>query len=86
LVWGKGGKMLSSMVSSTVVTSMMATVGISELSIIATTCLIALLAIYEISSATKLWNSRFRLALNMAIIPLFITFIALVIYKTAEIL
>ena len=78
--------MLSSMVSSTVVTSMMATVGISELSIIATTCLIALLAIYEISSATKLWNSRFRLALNMAIIPLFITFIALVIYKTAEIL
>jgi hypothetical protein len=78
--------MLSSMVSSTVVTSMMATVGISEFSIIATTCLIALLAIYEISSATKLWNSRFRLALNMAILPLFITFIALVIYKIAEIL
>ena len=78
--------MLSSMVSSTVVTSMMATVGISEFSVIATVCLITLLAIYEISSATKLWSNRFRLALNMAILPLCIAFVALVIYKIAEIL
>jgi len=78
--------MLSSMMSSTVVTSMMATVGISEFSVIATVFLITLLAAYEISSATTLWSSRFRLALNMAILPLCIAFVALVIYKITEIL
>jgi hypothetical protein len=65
---------------------MFSTVGVSEVGVAAVICLIILLAASEILSASKLWNSRLALALNIAIMPLCAAFLAIVCYRVLEIL
>ncbi|MDD1760068.1 MAG: hypothetical protein LUQ44_05625 [Methanothrix sp.] len=83
--------LVSTMASSTLSTttsviSMFATVGVSEISIIAVVSLIALLCASEILSASKLWNNRLSATLNLAIFPMLVAFVAIVIFKVVEVL
>lgn len=59
---------------------------ISEISIIVVVCLIAILSASEILSATKYWNKRLSSILNLAIVPLVVTFLAIVGYKVLTVL
>ncbi|NYT01743.1 MAG: hypothetical protein GKC10_03160 [Methanosarcinales archaeon] len=65
---------------------MMSAIGVSEVSVISVVALIALLSASEILSASKLWNRQLSASLNMAIIPLCLAFLAIVVYRVAEIL
>jgi len=67
-------------------TSMFATLGVSDVSIISVVCLIGLLAASEILSASKLWNKRLSTMLNLAIIPMVMTFFLIVGYKVMEVI
>lgn len=83
--------MLSSMVSSTMsttssVVSTFTTIGLSEMSIVTVICLIVLLSASEILSATKFWNGRLSTILNLTIIPMVLTFFAIVGYKVMEVI
>lgn len=86
--------MLSSMlstVSSTLsttssVVSMFSVVGVSEISVVSVVCLIALLSASEILSASSLWNKRLSTMLNLAIVPLVLTFFLIVGYKVVDVL
>lgn len=78
--------MASSTLSTTSVISMFATVGVSGISIIAVVSLIALLCASEILSASKHWNNRLSTMLNLAIMPMVLTFACIVIYKVAEVM
>jgi hypothetical protein len=64
---------------------MFSTLGVSDVSIITVVSLVGLLAAFEILSASKLWNKRVSTLLNVAIIPMVITFIAIVGYKVVAI-
>jgi hypothetical protein len=65
---------------------MFATMGVSEVSVISVICLIALLSASEILSASSLWNRRLATMLNLAIIPLVMTFFLIVGYKVYEVI
>jgi hypothetical protein len=87
------GTMLSSMMSTvsstmstTSVLGMFATLGVSEISVITVICLIVLLSASEILSASKIWNGRLAETLNMAIIPMVITFFAIVAFKVMDVI
>ena len=67
------------------VVSMFSTLGVSEISIITVVCLIALLSASEILSASKMWNKRLATMLNMAIIPMVLTFFLIVGYKVLDV-
>jgi hypothetical protein len=72
--------------ASSSATSMFSTLGVSDVSIITVVSLIGLLAAFEILSASKLWNKRLSTMLNVAIIPMVITFIAIVGYNVVAII
>ena len=82
----------STIVSSTVVSSsagiISATsmIGVSHLGILGIVLLITLLAFKEILSASKSWNKNLASFLDMSIIPLFIVFISIVVFKVMEVL
>ena len=82
----------STIVSSTVVSSSAGIVsatsiiGVSELGILGIVSLIILLALKEILSASKSWNRNLASFLDMSILPLFIIFISIVIFKVMEVL
>jgi hypothetical protein len=57
------------------------TIGVSEVSVAAVLCLIVLLSASEILSASKLWNRNLSHSLNLAILPLVVTFIAIVVFN-----
>jgi hypothetical protein len=57
------------------------TIGVSEVSLAAVLCLIVLLSASEILSASKLWNRNLSHSLNLAILPLVVTFIAIVVFN-----
>jgi len=63
---------------------MFATMGVSEVSVISVIYLIALLSASEILSASSFWNKRLATMLNLAIIPLVMTFFLIVGYKVYE--
>ena len=84
--------MLSSIMSATsaVATSSMSTtsaistftsIGVAEVSVASVICLIVLLSASEILSASKLWNKHLALSLNLAILPLAVTFFAIVAFN-----
>jgi hypothetical protein len=83
--------MLSSILSTksaltTSAVSASTTIGVSDLSVIVVLCLIVLLSASEILAATKLWNKKLSHSLNLAIIPLFVTFIAIVVFNVLKML
>ena len=89
--------MLSSIMSATsaVATSSMSTtsaisrftsIGVAEVSVASVICLIVLLSASEILSASKLWNKHLALSLNMAILPLVVTFFGIVVFKISNVL
>lgn len=83
--------MLSSILSiksalTTSAISASTTIGVSDLSVIAVLCLIVLLSASEILAATKLWNKNLSNSLNLTIIPLFVTFIAIVVFNVIKML
>jgi hypothetical protein len=75
-----------STLSTTSVISMFATVGVSQMSIIAVVSLIAMLCASEILSASKHWNNRLSTMLNLAIMPMVLTFACIVAFKVIEVL
>ena len=75
----------STMSTTSSVVSMFSTLGVSEISIITVVCLIALLSASEILSASKMWNKRLATMLNMAIIPMVLTFFLIVGYKVLDV-
>ena len=77
------------MLSSTLITtsvltastvSATTTIGVAEVSVAAVLCLIVLLSASEILSASKLWNKNLSNSLNLAILPLVLTFFAIVAF------
>ncbi len=77
---------LSATSTTSSVVSMFATVGVSEISVIMVICLIALLSASEILSASSYWNKRLATMLNLAIIPMVVTFIGIVTFKVVAII
>ena len=71
--------------STTSVVSTFATVGVSEISVVSVICLIALLSASEILSASTHWNKRLSSMLNLAIVPMVLTFFLIVSYKVLDI-
>jgi hypothetical protein len=65
---------------------MFATIGVSEISVIMVVCLIALLSASEILSASTHWNKRLSTMLNLAIIPMVVTFVGIVLFKVTAII
>jgi hypothetical protein len=65
---------------------MFASLGVSDISIITVVCLIGLLAASEILSASQWWNKRLSFMLNMAIIPMVLTFFLIVGYKVMSVI
>ncbi|NMB86600.1 MAG: hypothetical protein GYA29_10265 [Methanothrix sp.] len=65
---------------------MFSVVGVSEISVVSVVCLIALLSASEILSASSLWNKRLSTMLNLAILPLVLTFFLIVGYKVVDVL
>ena len=73
--------MATSAVSTTSAMSAFTTTGVAEVSVAAVACLIVLLSASEILSASKLWNKHLALSLNLAILPLAVTFFAIVAFN-----
>ncbi|RXA21921.1 hypothetical protein EQO05_01455 [Methanosarcina sp. MSH10X1] len=48
--------------------------------------LIILLSLKEIISASKLWNKNLSESLNIAILPLFLIFVGIVIFKASSVI
>ncbi|WP_292485231.1 hypothetical protein [Methanohalobium sp.] len=68
------------------VNSMMTSIGLTEYGVIGVVALILLLSMKEILSASKKWNNKINTSLNMGILPLMVSFSAIVIYKVLEII
>lgn len=76
----------TSAVSAAGAISMVTGIGAPEYGVIAVIALIILLSAKEILSASESWNKRINSSLNMAIMPLLISFFAIVVFKVAEII
>lgn len=77
--------MLSFMMSTNAM-SPFSTIGVQEVSIAAVFCLIVLLGASEILSESKLWNKHLSFSLNLAILPLVVTFFAIVVFNILNII
>ncbi len=75
----------SSAISSSAL-SMLTAPGLPEFGFIAVIVLISLLSFKEVLSASKLWGKALDSSLKMGIVPLLISFSAIVVFKIAEIL
>jgi hypothetical protein len=75
---------LSTLITTSALTtsavSAITTIGVAEVSVAAVLCLIVLLSASEILSASKLWNKNLSNSLNLAILPLVLTFFAIVAF------
>jgi len=71
--------------STTSVITTFATVGVPEISVISVICLIVLLSASEILSASSQWNKRLSTMLNLAIVPMVLTFFLIVGYKVIDV-
>jgi hypothetical protein len=81
-----GSQMFSSIMSTTSEMSAFTTTGAAEASVATVVCLIVLLSASEILSASKLWNKHLALSLDLAILPLTITFFAIVAFNIIKML
>lgn len=66
--------------------SMTTPIGLPEYGVLAAVALILLLSAKEILSASEKWNKTLNCSLNMAILPLGISFAAIVFFKISEII
>jgi hypothetical protein len=78
--------MFLSIMSTTSAMSAFTTPGVAEVSVAAVICLIVLLSASEILSASKLWNKHLAHSLNLAILPLVVTFFAIVAFNIIKVL
>lgn len=62
-------------------TSMTTTMGLPEYGVLAVVALVILLSAKLMLAASTKWNSIIKCSLDMSIIPLLISFIAIIIYK-----
>ena len=76
----------TSAASSASAVSMTTGIGLPEYGVIGVVALILLLSAKEILSASEKWNKSLNCSLNMAIFPLLFSFVAIVIFKVAEII
>ena len=84
--------MLTSSLTSTTTTgtvsmgvlSITSPVGLPEYGFLVVIVLILLLSIKETLSASEKWSKALECTLNMTIIPLVVTFIAIIIFKLSE--
>ncbi|SFM55207.1 hypothetical protein [Methanolobus profundi] len=60
--------------------------GLPEYGVLAVIALILLLSAKEILSASEKWNRSLDCSLNMTIMPLLVSFVAIVIFKISEII
>lgn len=65
--------------------SMVTGIGVPEYGVLAVVALIVLLSAKEILSASESWNKRINCSLNMSIMPLLVSFFAIVMFKVTEI-
>jgi len=65
--------------------SMTTGIGLPEYGVLAVIGLILLLSAKEILSASSKWNRTLNTSLNMGIMPLLVAFVAIVVFKVAEI-
>ncbi len=65
---------------------MMTAPGLPEFGAVAVIVLILLLSFKEVLSASKFWGKALDSSLKMGIVPLLISFSAIVVFKIAEIL
>ncbi len=66
--------------------SMTTPTGLPEYGVLAVVALILLLSAKEVLSASEKWNKSLDCSLNMTILPLLVSFVAIVIFKVSEIL
>jgi hypothetical protein len=78
--------MFSSIMSTTSEMSAFAITGVAEASVATVICLIVLLSASEILSASKLWNKHLARSLNLVILPLVVTFFAIVAFNIIKVL
>ncbi|MEL6049530.1 MULTISPECIES: hypothetical protein [Methanothrix] len=76
----------TSTMSTTSAVSTFATVGVADISVVSVICLIALLSASEILSASSCWHRRLSTVLNIAIVPMVLTFFLIVGYKVVEVI
>lgn len=74
---------ISSVVTADAV-SMTASSGLQEYDILVVIALILLLSIKEIMSASDRWNKSLECFFYIAIIPLLVSFVAIIIFKISE--
>lgn len=67
-------------------TSMTTTMGLPEYGVLAVVALVTLLSAKLMLAASTKWNSTIKCSLDMSIIPLLISFSAIVIYKIITII
>lgn len=77
---------LSATSTTSSVVSTFSAVGVSEISVVMVVCLIALLSASEILSASTYWNKRLSTMLNLAIVPMVVTFFGIVLCKVWEVI
>ena len=75
----------SSAISSSVI-SMVTTPGLPQYGSTIVVGLISLLSLKEVLSASNYWNSRLSNSFNLPIVPLLLSFAAIVIFKVATII
>ncbi|WP_292485232.1 hypothetical protein [Methanohalobium sp.] len=66
--------------------SMTTGLGLPEFGVMAVIGLISLLAAKEILSASNYWSKKLSSSLNMGILPLMVSFSAIVVFKVMEII
>jgi hypothetical protein len=74
------------MTSTTPAISMFTTIGVSKISVVVVISLIVLLSASEILFASKLWNKHLAFSLDLAILPLVLTFFAIVAFNIIKLL
>lgn len=75
----------SSAISSSVI-SMVTTPGLPQYGSAVVVGLISLLSLKEVLSASKFWNGRISNSFNLPIVPLLLTFAAIVVFKVTAII
>jgi hypothetical protein len=66
------------MISAISPMEMSTSIGLPEISFVCILCLIVLLSASVLFSSSKLWSKDLSYSLNLAILPLFVTFIVIV--------
>jgi len=74
-------EMATSALSATSAMSALSPIGVAKVSVTTVLCLIVLLSASEVLSASKLWNKHLSLSLNIAILPLVVTFFAIIAFR-----